>query len=503
MPAEPLEIRADVASIRLVTGAGREQAAPEIGASAGRLRLTPRTISLARDRARRSRRPHNQARSLFAREIVNALTRQLASRIGTDVRTGDGLMDSGDVDDLRRELRADPAVRAAIAELWPILSPQQLVGDLLADPARLASAAPRMPKADRDALYREAGTAWTAADVPLLDEAAELLGADDRAARAEQARRRRREEAYAQGVLDIIGRGDEDDPEILMGADVVDASRLAARFEEEHNLTAAERAAADRTWAFGHVIVDEAQELSPMAWRMLMRRCPARSLTVVGDVAQTGDLAGSPTWAEALDPYLGDRWRLAPLTVNYRTPAEVMAVAADVLAAIDPAMQPPRSVRESGHQPWHLQTDPDELAAAVAQAAIQLAGQAGDGKLAVIVPAALASELGSAVGAVLPGTAIGADPDLASAVVVLTVKQAKGLEFDCVLIADPARLLAESPRGLNDLYVALTRATQQVGVVHPGELPDVLGRLRPALSPAGVAKAGGSAGELGQLAARP
>src|ERR1700739_3154640 len=159
-----------------------------------------------------------------------------------------------------------------------------------------------------------------------------------------------------------------------------------------------------------------------------------------------------------------------------------MAVAADVLAEIDPGLQPPRSVRESGYQPWHLQAEPGELAAAVEQAAVRLAVQAGDGKLAVIVPAALAGQLGAAVSAALPGTAIGADPDLTSPVVCLTGKQAKGLEFDCVLIADPARLLAESPRGLNDLYVALTRATQQVGVVHPGQLPAVLGRLTPALS---------------------
>ncbi len=134
VPAETLEIRADVASIRLATAVGREEAAPQVGAGAGRLQLTPRAISQARERARRSRRPHNQARAVFSREIVSALTRQVAARIGTDVQTGEGLMDQQDLSDLRRELRADPAIRAAIAGLWPVLTPQQLVGDLLADP---------------------------------------------------------------------------------------------------------------------------------------------------------------------------------------------------------------------------------------------------------------------------------------------------------------------------------------------------------------------------------
>jgi DNA helicase IV len=479
VPAEPVEINADVARIRLVASAGRDGASPAVSRDAGRLRLTPRTVAQARERARRSRRPHNQALPVFEREIVAALTRQLASRIGTDVRTGASLLDEDDVSDLRSELRSDPAVRAAISRLWPVTTPQQLVSDLLADPARLAAAAPGLTKADRAALRRPHGEPWTPADIPLLDEAAELLGEDDGATRAAERRRRRQQEAYAQGVLDIIGRDEQDDPELLMGADIVDASRLAARYEDALDLTAAERAAKDRTWVFGHVIVDEAQELSQMAWRTVMRRCPARSLTIVGDLAQTGDLAGSQSWHEALSPYLQDRWRLAPLTVNYRTPAEVMAVAADVLAAIDPSLEPPRSVRESGVRPWHRGCAPDELARAVAEAAADLAEEAGDGKLAVIVPEIAAAELGAVVSSAVSGTAIGADPDLTSPVVVLTVRQAKGLEFDCVLIADPAGILAESPRGMNDLYVALTRATQRVGVVHPGPLPAVLGRLSP------------------------
>ena len=461
----------------------------------------------ARERARRSRRPHNQARHLFAREMLSALTRLVAGRLGANVLGEANLLDDADIAELRQELRADPRVRAAIDQLWPALTPQRLLAELFASPRRLAAAAPWLTSAERALLVRGAETGlaeqdggrpgqglragtggeWTPADVPLLDEAAELLGEDDMAAGARAERERRARVGYAQGVLDIMSRDDGDDPEILMGADLVDASRLAARHEEDEFLTAAERAAADRTWAFGHVIVDEAQELSEMAWRMLMRRCPARSMTIVGDVAQTGDLAGAASWEQMLGPYLGDRWRLAGLTINYRAPAEIMAVAADVLAAIDPELELPRSVRESGTAPWRLQAAPGEFADVVAAAAARAAARAGDGRLAVMVPAARLGELSRAVAAALPAGALPAgagsagsmDPDLEKPVVVLTVRQAKGLEFDDVLSADPGQILAESARGLNDLYVGLTRATQRLGVVHPGPAPSVLAGLKP------------------------
>ncbi|WP_436492627.1 HelD family protein [Actinokineospora sp. HUAS TT18] len=423
--------------------------------------LDRETVAAARTRARRTRRPHNEARPVFAEAIVAALARQEADRLGAE------FLDEADLADIRRELAEEDAVQDAINQLWPLLSPQRFLTDLYADDTRLATAFPDI--ADRDLLRRDPDAGWTAADAALLDEAAELLGVDDRAERAAAERRRREEQDYAQGVLDILQMEDDADPDILTAYDLIDAGRLAARHDDEDYRTAAERAAADRAWTFGHVIVDEAQELSPMAWRVLMRRCPSRSMTLVGDVAQTGDLAGTDSWSAALAPYVEDRWRLTELTVNYRTPAEIMAVAAEVLAGLHVDIDPPRSVRESGTAPWRHQAD--ALPAAVADL---VAGHTEPGTLAVLVPESLSADIAAAVVARVPDAGVGDQPDLENKVVVLTVRQSKGLEFDSVVLVEPGVVVSESPRGANDLYVALTRATKQVGVVHREPLPAAL-----------------------------
>ncbi|MET9512066.1 ATP-binding domain-containing protein [Streptomyces flavidovirens] len=422
----------------------------------------------ARAAARQTGLPHNLARPHFAFRIIDALTEQLADRIGADPYGGPNFLGPDDLAQLGKAIALSDDVHAAVDQLWPPLTPQQLVAEFLADPAHL-------PAIDAELIRRDGG-AWTPADVPLLDEAAELLGQDDSAARAAEEAERQQRIAYAQGVLDVAYASrtyefediDDEKSEVLGAHDIVDAERMAERHEEADHRNTAERAAADRTWAFGHIIVDEAQELSAMTWRLLMRRCPTRSMTLVGDPAQTGDAAGCDSWQQILEPYVGDRWEHTRLGVNYRTPAEIMEVAAGVRRAEDPAFEPPGSVRSTGTRPLAHAADPDDLAPAVAKTVAELAGA--EGRLAVVAPTALHEELAAA----LPGASHGPAPDLTRPVVLLDPRQAKGLEFDTVVVVEPGQILAGSPRGTNDLYVALTRATQQLAVVHTGALPECL-----------------------------
>ncbi|MET7318789.1 ATP-dependent DNA helicase [Streptomyces thermoviolaceus] len=426
------------------------------------LMLDDDLVRVARDRARATKLPHNLAREHFEGHILNTLTDLYAERVGTDPYDGTNLLDASDITQIRDELAENPEVWAAIDQLWPRLTPQQLVADFLAEPEGYLS------DEDAAAVRRPVTRAWTVADVPLLDEAAELLGEDDWMARARAERERAQQVAYAQGVLDVSYASrtfefedkDDEDSEVLAAHDIIDAERFAERHEEADHRSAAERAAADRTWAFGHIIVDEAQELSPMAWRLLMRRCPTRSMTLVGDPAQTAEEAGVGSWEDILAPYVEDRWEHTRLGVNYRTPSEIMEVAAAVVRAENPAFEPPSSVRSTGVRPWARAAD--DLPGAVREAVAELTPD--EGRLAVIAP----RELHPALAARLDGVTAGAEPDLTRTVVLLDARQAKGLEFDSVVVVEPARY------GTSDLYVALTRATQRLGIVHTGELPTAL-----------------------------
>jgi DNA helicase IV len=489
---ETAVVKGDLRMVKVLRAAVRDrQRVPrgglEVVAGGVTLEVPAGACERAQARARSLRKPHNVARKLFVTEMLDALARSEAAVLGRP-------LEPGDLPYARARLWDEEPVRKALDELWPFLTPQQLLAGLLGEEGALRRAAADLDEAEQEVLLRSGHAGeWTVADVPLLDEAAELLGADDsaeKAIRRAAEREQRGEERYAEGVLEITG---------LAGQGFVDAATIAGRHRDTGpGMTTAERAAADRSWAYGHVIVDEAQELSAMAWRMVMRRVPSKSLTVVGDVAQTGSAAGARSWGEMLDPYVKDRWREERLTVNYRTPAEIMTVAAGVLAAVAPAEQPPESVREEGERPRAIRVGPpgaagreqdaagaaplpgggdrERFAAEVARVTRdEAAALAGEGRLAVIAPAARLAGLAAAIPEAVPG---GRAEALDSPVALLSVTQAKGLEFDRVVLADPAGIIAESPKGGHDLYVAITRATHRLAVVYEGALPPLLAALR-------------------------
>ncbi|GAA1024633.1 MULTISPECIES: HelD family protein [Amycolatopsis] len=296
------------------------------------------------------------------------------------------LLDEADLADLRKALLADAAVCRVLDELWPALTAEGVVAEVFGElgGVQLADAATSGTRARNDEVPGEPDGGWSAADIPLLDEASAVIG-------------------------ESVG-------------------------------------------TFGHVVVDEAQELSAMAWRMVMRRCPAKSMTVVGDLAQTSDPAGATSWEQVLTPHVADRWRLAELTVNYRTPREIMAAASELFAAQHPGLQPPRSVRAAGESPWRQEGTLADVGA--------IAAEHRSGQLAIIAPACHLAALREGCAAT-----------------VLTPGEAKGLEFDSVLIVDPGRIL-DAPLGRNDLYVAMTRATRRLGILHLGPVPAELARIR-------------------------
>jgi DNA helicase IV len=434
------------------------------------VRLPVATLREARDAARASGFPHNRARARFGRAVAGAAARALADRIGydpfgfdalgeDDAPGVDNVLEAGDVEELAAGLARDPAVHAFVDGLWPVLTPERLLADLFATPARLGAAAGDLTPGERALLARPAASPWTPADVPLLDEAAELLGDPPAPAAPAADEDAVGEVGYAQGVLDVAAGSRSFDLEAgelsLQAGDLLDAAALAARHAVADTRTAAERAAADRRWVFGHVVVDEAQELSAMAWRLIMRRCPTRSVTVAGDLAQRSLAAGTDSWEAVLAPHAGDRWRLVELTIGYRTPAEIMALAAALLRHIDARLKAPEAVRSSGVRPWARQVPAGRLGAELL--AVLRAALAADeeGSVAAIVPPSLAADLRSAVAPVLGERAS-----------LLTPVEAKGLEFDTVVVVEPALVEAAG-----DLYVALTRPTQRLGILHSAGLP--------------------------------
>ena len=443
---------------RAVKSRQRVPAAPQqLEVNGDTVTLDPQLISDAIHRAAQTRKPYNEARVTFVKSALGQLTRQWAEQL----RGQGNSVDESDHPMLREDLRSAHDVRVALNTAWLPLTPAKLLQDLYARPQWLAELTPGWPAEKRALLRRDRDAVFTVADVPLLDEAAELLGeydVVDAAQKREAKQQRKRDVENAERAI-----------ENMDVAGLVNAEELADNFAEAAARgTTAERAAADRSWTYGHIVVDEAQELSPMQWRLLLRRCPLRSFTVVGDIAQAASSSASSSWHEALRPLVGDptdgRMRLEELTVNYRTPSQISAAAERMAIAHGLPVTPSKAVRGSE---WPIRVTDSLLEAVRFDREISTAGT-----LAVIAPTpkvrAAFDELRAIYGA---DVGLGGN-GLRRAIDVLSPQDAKGLEFDSVVVVDPSGIVAETERGAGALYVSMTRPTQRLTLVSTGELPD-------------------------------
>ncbi|WHM41516.1 RNA polymerase recycling motor ATPase HelR [Streptomyces sp. BPTC-684] len=370
--------------------------------------------------------PHNEARDQIREELLTILMDKHADEYEDDDEVSPQL--------LRRSLLQNRELIGALNRAWPMLEATDLVGDLWTVPAYLRKCAPWLGADDVRALQREEAQAWTVSDLPLLDAARQRLGD------AEASARKRRQEAAAEAerarradVMDSLLQNVEiDESEGALG--MLHGQDLQDTLIDESALPTAEPDLL--AGPFAHIIVDEAQELTDAEWQMLLLRCPSRSFTIVGDRAQARH-GFTESWRDRLERIGLDRIEVASLSVNYRTPEEVMAEAAPVIRAALPDANVPTSIRSSGIPVVH---------GSVAELDAIL-----DGWLATH-DEGVACVIG--------------DPGFRerSRVRSLTPTLSKGLEFDLVVLIDPDTY-GGGIEGAVDRYVAMTRATQRLVIL--------------------------------------
>lgn len=427
-----------------------------------RVTLRVKDVQEALSRARRSGRPHNVARESFAMGLMELLAGRLIVEAGDASSTAD--IDPDDLRTWMSEIRDSVDARRAINLAWmPTQAPAFLRKlwsrpDLLAQANRKAGTP--LSVEDLSLLYRAQDEPLTISDIPLIDELEELLGTLDLASaqkrRAEE-QREKEERERANEALKATG----------LGGGIVTADMLMRQTQEAPSVRPlAERARADRSWTYGHIVIDEAQDLSPMAWRCLLRRCPSRSMTVVGDLDQKRGHRRPNSWKQALGPAARAFSEEFVLSISYRTPRALTRIAQAVMAQHGtPVLYPMEAVRDVPDCYQVSHTHKDTLKECVSQVVSTMEERLdreegeGKGRICVIVPDAQAQLWH-------------ADESGASAldqrVSYLTAAGSKGLEFDSVVVVEPGAILDQ---GSGDLFVALTRATHDLHAVTTTQLP--------------------------------
>ena len=428
--------------------------------------MTAADIEQAQLDAKRTRQPHNKARETFVKSMLRAMTARYAEQL-------DYTPEQSELNRTTSLLRMNDKVRKTLNLAWLPMTAPWLIDNMFSKPKRLKRFAPWLSDADVNTLTRSKGAPLTRSDIPLLDEAFELLGADPKLAARNTAAdaQRAEEEAYARDTLAQAG----------IGSGIVTSQMLVDQINGLDDETAAQRAASDREWTYGHIVVDEAQELTAMDWRMLIRRCPSRSFTIVGDVAQTSALGGTRHWAKTLDPLFGpDNWDLNELTINYRNPQEVSDMAAAFATAEGLYISTVNAVRQVPGSVQHLLADNDDdmirrAAKTASRLAQEFVSSDGTGRVAIIAPAGRIDALRRAVSKSLLKTfgdrnvaRLESQSDWDRQVVVCDTEEVKGLEYDAVVVVQPGEIENEAASRLvaaSDLYVAMTRPTQRLTIV--------------------------------------
>ena len=420
--------------------------------------------------AKRTRQPHNKARESFVHSMLIAMRNRYVEQL-------DYTPEQAELNDVMQQLRMNDALRKTLNLAWLPMTGTWLVDQLFAKPDQLRRFAPWLEERDIRTLTRPKGSPFTISDVPLLDEAMELLGPDPKAVARQKAldAKRAEEEQFAQDTLAQAG----------IGSGIITSQMLVDNINGMDAELTAQRAGADREWTYGHVVVDEAQELTAMDWRMLIRRCPSRSFTIVGDVAQTSALGGTRSWRRMMDPLFGPHnWSLNELTINYRNPKEVSQLACDFASAEGLYISTVNAVSGVADSVRRLTlTDESLLADAVAHQAIDLVrahvGADGTGRVAIIAPDALLASLRARVYAELRQTLAPKEFERLSSqsswdeqVTICSTRTVKGLEYDAVMVVQPGRIEEDAPSRIvaaSDLYVAMTRPTQRLLIVRTND----------------------------------
>lgn len=418
--------------------------------SSYRVTLRAETVRAARASARRSGKPHNEAWEGFALELMDDLARQMNEQVGA----------SEHLSWYHDYIRGSKDARRAINLAWLPVSALQVLEKLYANEDFLARMAPELSQSERAALKRPRGSALTESDIPILDELEELLGSLPLGSGSAHARERDRKRQINAAGEAIAAMG--------LGHGIVSASMLAERAAAaDSDLTLSQRALRDRTWAYGHVIVDEAQELSPLAWNSLLRRCPSRSFTVTGDLDQRSSIDRARSWSDVLGPAMRAYQGEEILTVSYRTPAAILDRANALMDELGaPAHYPLVAARDVDDAYTTTETDSSiqELKTIVEteEHALNERVGSGNGRMAVIASPTSIRRLRETCGW---------GSSLDERIVLITPAQAKGLEFDTVILWEPNEIITDSP---GDIYVALTRPTYRLHAASSSPLPNAL-----------------------------